>query len=96
VNALKSVQDKNGKPQQYLSVALNKQFPTKQMFAQSLLDEETSMIALLIDDFTVSQDGTQVTFRFSAVLSSEGSITAMDRSATIQKVGQDWKLSAIK
>jgi hypothetical protein len=96
VNALKAVQDENGKPQEYLSAALNKQYPTKQGFAQSLLDEEVSMIAVLIDDFTVSPDGTQVNFRFSVVLSTEGLLTAMDRSATIQKVGHDWKVSTIK
>ena len=96
VNALKAIQDKNGKPQKYLSVALNKKFPTKQLFAQSLMDEETSLIALLVDDFTVSKDGTQVVFRCSVIVSSEGSITAADRSATLQKTGQDWKLAGIK
>ena len=96
VNALKAVQDKNGKPQKYLSVALNKQFPTKQQFAQSLMDEETSLIALLVDDFTVSKDETQVVFHCSVIVSSEGSITAADRSATLQKTGQDWKLASFK
>ncbi|CAH1082865.1 hypothetical protein NTG1052_430004 [Candidatus Nitrotoga sp. 1052] len=36
----KAIQNKDGKPQQYLSSALNKKFPTKQRVVQSLVDEE--------------------------------------------------------
>jgi hypothetical protein len=93
---LKAVQDINGNPNQYLSSAFNKQFPIKKSFAQSLLDEETSLIALIVGDFTIPEDNTKIILRFSVISSSEGNMVVTEKSATIQKMDAGWKLIGIK
>ena len=96
VNVLKSLQDKNLKSHLYLTDALAKKFPTEQSFARSLLDPETSLLALLVNDFTFSANNAQIVFKFSLVMSSEGSLATADKSATLIKVGPDWKFASIQ
>ena len=96
VNVLKSLQDKNIKSHMYLTETLAKKFPTEQSFARSLLDPETSLLALLVNDFTFSANNAQIVFEFSLVMSSEGSLATADKSATLIKVGPDWKFASIQ
>ena len=93
VAMLKALQDQNGKPRQYFSAALKKKFPTDRAFAQSVLGEETLVLGLLIEDFTVSSDGAEIVFHLRAIVDSEGSIEVGDKSvATLLKEGANWKL----
>ena len=92
---LKAIENKDGKPQQYLSNALNKKFPTKQAFVQSLVDDETSLLAMIIGDFSISKDEKNVVFHFSVISFSEGNITVTEHIATIQNSDTGWKISKI-
>jgi hypothetical protein len=94
-DVLKAIQDKNGRPNAYLADSLNKKYPTKQLFAQSVMDEETSLIALIVSDFSVDTEGHQVELAFSVVSSSEGTMVVNQKKALLQAVGSTWKLVRI-
>lgn len=62
LNLLKSIQYKDGKPQLYLSEAMNSSFPTKKEFVQSLIGEETSLLAMMISNFSILETEKSVDF----------------------------------
>jgi len=95
IDVLKSLQDKDVKTSVYLTDALNKKFPSKQSFAQSLIDGETSLIGLLVTDFTLSGKGNRVELSFSVLISSEGMIVTASKKAVLVMVGTAWKLAEI-
>lgn len=92
---LKALQDKNGKTEVYLTDALNKKYPSKRSFAQSLVDDETSLIGLLVTDFTIAGNGKRVELSFSVVASSEGMIVTASKKAVLVAAGLSWKLAEI-
>lgn len=91
----KAIQNKNGKPQQYLSDELNKKFPTKLEFVQSLVADETSILALIIGDFTISKDGKNIVFHFSVISSAEGMVAVTEKVATVRNSGAGWRVAKI-
>lgn len=94
-NLFKSIQNKDGKPQQYLSSALNKKFPTKREFVQSLVDEETSLLAMIIGDFSIGKGGNSIVFHFSIISSTEGIVAVTEKTATVQNFDEGWKVAKI-
>lgn len=95
LSLFKAIQDRNGEPNQYLSDSLNQQFPTKQRFVQSLVDEETSLVAMLISSFNISKDGSEISFDYAVISSSEGMISSTERKATVRKTKRGWLISKI-
>lgn len=93
---LKSLQDRKGKINVHLTNAMNNKFPTKKAFAQGLVDEETSLLGLLVTDFAVLEDGKKVELGFSVLTSSEGTIVTGNKKATLTAVGPSWKLDDIQ
>lgn len=90
---LTAIQSKDGKPRQYISKELAAKFPTKRQLAASLLDEETSIVAFLIEDFEISESNTEAKLRVAVISSSEGTMVITSKSAVLDEIGSDWKIT---
>lgn len=92
---LKALQDREGRTAEYLTDSLNKEFPTKRSFAQSLLDDETSLIGLIVTDFAIDGNNKRIELTFSAIVSTEGTIITAKKKAVLVGIGSSWKLASI-
>ncbi len=95
LDLLKELQRTDGQPLRFLTDSLKRKYPTKQAFASSLLEVETSLIGVLVTDFLVSADGKNVELSFTAILSSEGMIVTGSKKAVLVREGKSWRVAQI-
>jgi hypothetical protein len=77
---------------QYLAPELAAKYKTPDALAASLIEPETSVLAVGVGDFTLKKDG-RVRLEFFAITDSEGTITASEMFATLRRVGSSWRVS---
>jgi hypothetical protein len=77
---------------QYLAPELAAKYRTPDALAASLIEPETSVLAIGVSDFTLEKDR-KIRLQFFAITDSEGTITASEMFATLRRVDSSWRVS---
>ena len=79
---------------EYVTPELAKKYRDSAGLAASLLDPETSLIAVGVSDFAVPPGGREIHLHFYAVTFSDGAMAASEKSAILNKVDSTWRVGA--
>jgi hypothetical protein len=62
----------------------------------SILDEDASIVALIIEDFSIAEGDMTIKLECSIISFSEGSHVVSYMNATMQNTALGWKLSELR